>query len=100
MARQIRRKSGTVKAFLLQSQGIANPLMIQSLEKVRRNEVLMAAKGFGAGLRQLSRLTGVSFGVIQNLSDMGKMISRTDPVIRRSRGSHRYMAVGHGHKRQ
>jgi REP element-mobilizing transposase RayT len=56
-----------VKAFLLQSQGIANPLMIQSLEKVRRNEVLMAAKGFGAGLRQLSRLTGVSFGVIQKL---------------------------------
>ena len=56
-----------VKAFLLQNQGIANPLMIQSLEKVRRNEVLMAAKGFGAGLRQLSRLTGVSFGVIQKL---------------------------------
>jgi len=27
----------------------------------------MAAKGFGAGLRQLSRLTGVSFGVIQKL---------------------------------
>ena len=56
-----------VKAFLLQSQGIANPLMIQSLEKVRRNEILMSAKGFGAGLRQLSRLTGVSFGVIQKL---------------------------------
>ena len=56
-----------VKAFLQQSQGIANPLMIQSLEKVRRNEVLTAAKGFGAGLRQLSRMTGISFGVIQKL---------------------------------
>lgn len=85
MARQIRKKSGTgiyhimlrginrqdifddVKDFLLHSEGISNPLMIQSLEKVRRNEVLIAAKRMGAGLRQLSRLTGVSFGVIQKL---------------------------------
>ena len=29
-----------VKAFLQMSQGIANPLMVQSLEKTRRNEVL------------------------------------------------------------
>ena len=43
------------------------PLMIQSLEKVRRNEILITAKAMGAGLRQLSRLTGVSFGVIQKL---------------------------------
>ena len=42
-------------------------LMIQSLEKVRRNEILITAKAMGAGLRQLSRLTGVSFGVIQKL---------------------------------
>ena len=56
-----------VKDFLLHSEGISNPLMIQSLEKVRRNEVLIAAKRMGAGLRQLSRLTGVSFGVIQKL---------------------------------
>ena len=33
------------------------PLMIQSLEKVRRNEILITAKAMGAGLRQLSRLT-------------------------------------------
>ena len=56
-----------IKDFLLQSQGITNPLMIQSLEKVRRNEILITAKAMGAGLRQLSRLTGVSFGVIQKL---------------------------------
>lgn len=56
-----------VKDFLLHSEGISNPLMIQSLEKVRRNEVLIAAKRMGAGLRKLSRLTGVSFGVIQKL---------------------------------
>ncbi len=54
-----------IRAFLLEKQGIANPLMVQSLEKGRRDEVLRSAKLFGAGIRQLSRLTGVSFGVIQ-----------------------------------
>ena len=67
-----------VKAFLQMSQGIANPLMVQSLEKTRRNEVLRYALSFGAGVRQLSRLTGVSFGVVQKFK---KMITRTDPMI-------------------
>ena len=66
-----------VKAFLLKSKGIANPLIIQSLEKTRRNEMLISALSFGAGIRQLSRLTGVSFGVIQKL----QMIRRTEPMI-------------------
>ena len=56
-----------VRAVLLNRQGIANPLMVQSLEKTRRNEVLRSALSAGAGIRQLSRLTGVSFGVIQKL---------------------------------
>ena len=54
MARQIRKKSGT---------GICH--------------VIRYAPSFGAGVRQLSRLTGISFGVIQKL----KMINRTDPMI-------------------
>jgi len=57
-----------VKTFLLTNKGIANPLMVQSLEKTRRNEVLSAALSRGAGIRQLSRLTGVSYGVIQKLA--------------------------------
>ena len=56
-----------VKAFLLKSKGIANPLIIQSLEKTRKNDVLVSALSIGAGIRQLSRITGVSFGVIQKL---------------------------------
>jgi len=56
-----------VKLFLHERHRIANPLMVQSLEKVRRNEILKSAKTMGAGIRQLSRLTGVSFGVIQKL---------------------------------
>ena len=58
-----------VKAFLLMSLRIVNPLMVQSLEKARRNEVLRSALSLGAGIRQLSRLTGVSFGVIQKLKN-------------------------------
>jgi len=58
-----------VKAFFQMSHGIANPLMVQSLEKTRRNEVLRYALCFGAGIRQLSRLTGVSFGVVRKLKN-------------------------------
>ncbi len=58
-----------VKAFLLMSLRIVNPLMVQSLEKARRNEVLRSALSIGAGIRQLSRLTGVSYGVIQKLKN-------------------------------
>lgn len=57
-----------IKSFLVDSQGIVNPLMVQSLEKSRRNEVLRTMLSLGAGIRQLSRLTGVSFGVIQKLA--------------------------------
>ena len=39
--------------------------MVQSLDKVIRNEILIPARVIGAGLRQLARLTGVSFGVVQ-----------------------------------
>ena len=57
-----------VKVFLLDRQRIANSLMVQSLERIRRNEVLRDCLSCGAGMRQLSRLTGVSFGVIQKLT--------------------------------
>ena len=60
---------GDVKTFLHDKQGIVNPLMIQSLEKTRRNVVLRSALSFGAGIRQLSRLTGISYGVIQKLKN-------------------------------
>ena len=51
----------------LQMVACLRGLGIQSLEKSRRNYILKSAKEFGAGIRQLSRLTGVSYGVIQKL---------------------------------
>ena len=48
MARQIRKKSGT-GIYHIMLRGI--PLMIQSLEKVRRNEILITAKAMGIDRR-------------------------------------------------
>ena len=56
-----------LRDFLSNTHGIAISLRVQSLEKSRRNYILKSTKDFGAGIRQLSRLTGVSFGVIQKL---------------------------------
>ena len=94
MARQIRKKSGTgiyhvmlrginrqdifeddedyfqMTSILRGQSGYIhqNPLMVLSLEKTRRNDVLRYVLCYGAGVRQLSRLTGVSFGVVQKLT--------------------------------
>ena len=73
MARQIRKKSGT-GIYHIMLRGI--PLMIQSLEKVRRNEILITAKAMGAGLRQQSRLKGVSFGVYKSCNDENNQKNR------------------------
>ena len=69
MPRQERTKhtDSELKDFLNTIHGVSNPLMIQSLEKSRRNYILKSTKDYGAGIRQLSRLTGVSYGVIQKL---------------------------------
>ena len=44
------------------------PLEVQTLEKEQRNQILLSLLDLGAGLRQLSRLTGVTYGVIYKLS--------------------------------
>jgi hypothetical protein len=44
-------------------------MTLQSLEKTKRNEVLRYALSFGAGVRQLSRLPGIPFGVGQRLKN-------------------------------
>ena len=56
-----------LKEFICNTYGVSNPLMIQSLEKSRRNYILKSIKSYGAGIRQLSQLTGVSYGVIQKI---------------------------------
>ena len=40
---------------------------LQHYKKEERNRIIKQLKDFGASIRQISRLTGVSFGVIRNI---------------------------------
>lgn len=57
-----------VRKHLLERYGIADSIKIQELEKEKRNEIIMSCLEKGCGLRQLSRLTGVTYGVINKLN--------------------------------
>ena len=39
------------------------------MDKEKRNEIIVSCLGIGAGMRQLSRLTGVTYGVINRLKN-------------------------------
>ena len=38
------------------------------MEREFRNAIIQAAKGYGGSIRQLSRLTGLSYGLIRKVS--------------------------------
>jgi len=57
-----------VRQYLLDHFQISKPLEIQALDKEQRNQILHSLLDLGAGLRQLSRLTGVTYGVINKLN--------------------------------
>ena len=50
-----------------------HPTDLQKKEKTDRNEILIEAIQYGAPLRQLSRQTGISYGVIQRINDKMKL---------------------------
>ena len=51
--------------FLVGSYGLRHPADLQNYSRERRNDILRAAKEFGGSIRQLVRLTGISFGIIR-----------------------------------
>ena len=53
---------------LQERYGIADSIKVQELEKEKRNEIIVSCLEIGTGLRQLSRLTGVTYGVINKLN--------------------------------
>ena len=65
------------RELLRQLCGHSNICEIQAVERKERNEILEAALINGAGVRQLVRLTGVSYGIIQRLNE--KVGQRTVP---------------------
>ena len=60
-----------IRQYLRGHWHLEYPTDLQKKEKTERNEILIDAIQYGAPLRQLSRLTGISYGVIQRIN--GKM---------------------------
>lgn len=56
-----------LRRLLFEVYGIEHPLSLQNMEKTRRNEIIGHLKSEGGGIRQLSRLTGLSVGLIQKI---------------------------------
>ncbi|MCT4606622.1 MAG: transposase, partial [Marinisporobacter sp.] len=46
---------------------VQSPLEIQSFEKEKRNDIIKKCKEKGLSIRQIERLTGISFGVIRRI---------------------------------
>ena len=55
-----------VRNFLSSNYGIKHPADLALYNKDRRNEILKAAKDFGASIRQLARLTSLGYFIVQN----------------------------------
>ena len=55
-----------VRAFLLSNYGVNRAADLALYEKSRRDDILKAAKDFGASIRQLSRITSIGYSIVQN----------------------------------
>ena len=60
-----------IRQHLLESYGITDSIKVQEVDKEKRNEIIVSCLEIGAGMCQLSRLTGVTYGVINRVR--GKM---------------------------
>ena len=54
-----------IKELLKLQYGISNIMDVQNLEKSQRNRIIKELCDQGAGFRQLARITGISYGIIQ-----------------------------------
>ena len=55
-----------VRAFLSSNYGLKRVADLTLYDKERRDDILKAAKVFGASIRQLSRLTSLGYSIVQN----------------------------------
>ena len=56
-----------IKELLRLQYGIGNLMDVQNLEKSQRNKIIKELCDQGAGFRQLARITGISYGIIQRV---------------------------------
>lgn len=57
----------SLRCILRESYGLASPNEFANLEKLQRNAILEGLCSTGASIRQVVRVTGISFGIIQKL---------------------------------
>ncbi len=60
-----RRTDDEIKAFLSESFGLRQPTDLQLYSHDRRLDILRMSKQYGASIRQLERLTGISFTIVR-----------------------------------
>ena len=65
--REQRVSDEKVRQYLSELMSGASASTLQHYEKEERNRIIKQLKDFGACIRQISRLTGVSFGIICNI---------------------------------
>lgn len=63
----IRWNDSEAKAFIKEIASVQNPVEIQSFNKELRDDLIRICKQQGLSIRQIERLTGISFGVIRKL---------------------------------
>jgi len=63
----IRLNDSEAAALIERVAHVINPKDIQTYEKQKREEVIRLLKKKGLSIRQIERLTGVSFGVIRGI---------------------------------
>ena len=61
---------------------------VQNLEKNQRNKIIKELCDQGAGFRQLARITGISYGIIQ------RVVTDQSPLIYLPLGSCNYLLKG------
>lgn len=54
-----------LKDFLTSTYGLRTPADIQLYSRERQNDILRSAKEFGGSIRQIVRLTGISFTIVR-----------------------------------
>lgn len=55
-----------LRQYLSEIIGCTGASTLQHYDQKTRNEVIRQLKDFGGSIRQISRLTGISFGIIRN----------------------------------
>jgi hypothetical protein len=65
--KRIRIDDKEAMKIILEAAKVENAKQIQSFEKERRYKVIKELKSKGLSIRQIERLTGISFGVIRKI---------------------------------